>query len=241
MKIKPILIASLLGITSCLSNNKKTNGESNPTENYEQKNTWKTFLKENNVDLFLDVNERPNQFESFMSENRYSNHYYQFAADFPDNWKVDRGNSVFTLYRCYVADSALTLSLIVVPNKVESQEEAKRVDDQFLESPILASCNSMSKKMSEVFMTDYITENTGVKPQDLTMSEVMVRSRNYLKSTYNYIEITEGIPITFIYCSFTTVKFGLTYTFNYSAPEFFYDQAVIDDLVFSANYAKLDY
>lgn len=241
MKLIPILIASFLGITSCLPNNKKTNEESNSIENYEQKKTWKTFLKENNIDLFLDVNDRPNQFESFMSDNRYSNHYYNFAADFPDNWKVDRGNSVFTLYRCYVVDSALTLSLNVVPNKVESQEEAKRADDQFFESPILTTRQSMSKKMYEEFMTNYITENTGFKPQDFELSEVMVRSRNYLITTYNYVEITEGVHITFINCSYTTVKFGLTYTITYSAPEFFYDQAVIDDVIFSANYARLDY
>ncbi len=207
---------------------------------YVLKKSWKTFLKENNVNLTLDVYAKPNKYESFYPNNRYTNNYYYLAADFPDNWKVDRGFGEYTLYRAHVMDSAMQISVNVVVNRVKSLKESKLNDQQYQKSPLQYSNKQVSSKNYKKYIVKLMrTQGLGV--YDYTMINKKIRSKNYLKSKYKYNETTDDLTVTFIACSYQTTAFGLTYTFSYSAPELFYNQNVIDDLVFSANYANLEY
>jgi hypothetical protein len=197
------------------------------TDNREIKKTWKQFLKDNNI--VLDIT-KSNKYETLQQNNVYTNYYYYITVDFPDNWPIDRGNSEVTILRALVKDSALSLSLNVVPNKNNEEIEFSKSPLKFMNES--TEGNNYAVKLKEIM------KNAGMDVYDLHLSEQKFRSKNYLKITYSYDEITDNTKVKFNACMYQTMAFDLTYTFSYGAPTIFYNQAVIDDAVFSANYIK---
>ncbi len=195
--------------------------------NKELKKTWKQFLKDNNIDLTVS---NANSFETLQQNNIYSNHYYNIATDFPDSWTVDRGNSEITVLRTINRDSALTISLNVVPNKKE--EESK-----FNKSPLKFINESVKGKNYEVYLKEFM-KDSNMDIYDVSLSEQIIRSKNYLKTTFYYNEISDNYKVKFKVCNYQTMVFNLTYTFIYTSPEIFYNQNIIDEVIFRTNYGK---
>jgi len=195
----------------------------------EVKMTWKQFLKHNGI--AIDGFDK-NEFESIGSGNNYTNHYYHVTSDFPDDWEIDRGNAEHTIFRASVVDKAVSLSLNVVPDQ-------KIEEKKFLNAP-LQHMNELSKGNDyHTAFREALNYMGGVNATNIIISERTIRSRNHLKITYNYYEETDDLKILFKSCSYQTMAFNLIYTYTYSAPEIYYEEATIDDVVFSANYVRI--
>jgi len=201
--------------------------ETKKEHNKQTKKTWKQFLKDNHIDLTAS---NTNSFETLQQNNIYTNHYYNIATDFPDDWTVDRGNSEITVLRTINRDSALTISLNVVPNK-------KDVESNFNLSPLKFVNASVKGNNYEIYIKE-LMKDSNIDIYNISFSEQIIRSKNYLKTIYYFDEINDNYKVRFKVCTYQTMVFNLTYTLIYTSPEIFYDQNLIDEVVFRTNYGK---
>ena len=74
--------------------------------------------------------------------------------------------------------------------------------------------------------------------QNLITEEKKIRTRNYFYYIFNYDEEVEGMVIEFIMEGFQTILWGNTFTFIYSTPKMFYDNSLLEYVLFETNYIR---
>lgn len=200
---------------------------------------WKTFLIENNIDLASEEVPKSNKFETFLPKNKYTNNHYGISLDFPDNWNFDRGYAEYTLYRCHQLDSAVVMSLSVISSDTESSDEIDSFENQFQRAPIKTMEKAVKGDYATYMKNQILLQTTEI--DNFTMTEERIRNTNYILTKYKYYETSDDFTIPFVNCSFQTEKGGNTFTFNYSSPEMFYRQDIINEVLFGVNYANFNF
>ena len=194
--------------------------------------SFKQLLKDDGLSLDLDI---PNKFETLLANNKYSNYYFNFSTDFPDNYKMDRGVGPYSILRAIQPDSAITLALLVVP---VDMSKSKRIElhESFQAGP-LESFTTLPKGMSyeDVVLKQFQT-STNIKPYNSKMYEKKIRNNNYVFHTYNYDEVVDDLIITFTSYSYLTQNWGNTYSFSLAGPSVFVNKDILDKVVFRTNY-----
>lgn len=196
------------------------------------KKSFKKFLKEKNISMDIGVK---NEYETLQTNNTYTNHYFNIATDFPDKWLYDRGMSDYAIFRAFVRDSGFTISLIAIPIILKENESIKSIQEEFQKDPITYINKSYNNNYSSYIINQLKTQ-TNHNVYDFEMNSETVRTTNYLKYFYKYDEIVDNETIPFKICTYQTILWGINYTFTYGAPETFYNQHQIDEVIFRTNY-----
>ena len=189
---------------------------------------FKRFLKSKGISMDINIQ---NQYETFQPGNKYSNHYFNVATDFPDNWEVDRGMSEYSLFRAYQSDSALSLAISAVPT------EANNEGGSTFNNP-LDRMNSMANGDYKSFLLNQLKRNTTSEIYDFQLSEERIRSDNFLVHSYKYDETVDNMVIPFYSIAYQTILWNVVYTIGYSGPLAFYDQRVMDEVLDRTNFIK---
>ena len=110
------------------------------TFNPEEKNktistkSFREFLIDQNENIDIKIS---NKFESLSSDNKYSNHYFNFSTVLPEDFQVDRGNFTHTIIRCFKEDQGVVISINVTPlTNISNQREIEQIHESFQESPL---------------------------------------------------------------------------------------------------------
>jgi hypothetical protein len=187
---------------------------------------FKTFLKNNGLSLDLTS---PNRFETLQGKNKYSNHYFNFSTDLPDNWEIDRGNAINTVIRSISPDTGSQISIIVIPF------ESKKGHDDFQKNPIATLDRSYGGSYFEA-MKKITLQNITSEAFDFSITTKRIRSINYTVFSYKYIEVTDNVEVEFTSTQFQTVLWNTIFDFNYTTPSMFYSDLTILDVLQSTNY-----
>jgi len=193
------------------------------------KMSFKEFLKKGKVDMEITI---PNKYETLLPGNLYSNYYFNLTTDFPDNWKIDRGVSDYSIIRASIEDSAMTIALIAVPANLKNSSEESHED--FQRAPL----NTMNKTFGDYknYMAEQLNSVSKIKPYDLSMHEEKIRNTNYLVYSYKYNETVEGNKYAGKTLGYQTVLWGVSYTLEYTAPDIFFNLEIIKSAVSNTNY-----
>lgn len=193
--------------------------------------SFKKFLKENNIDMNIDV---PNQYETVQPNNKYSNHYFNLTTDFPDHWEHDRGVSEYSIFRTVNPDSAISLALMATPincDKTLPNDSFK----SFQESPL--------KTFNDAYGGDYkgylLKQLRLISTEKITQLEIRekkIRNVNFLITYYASTEVYEGIEVEFMSTSYQTVLWGTLYTFTYHVPLIFFDPSLFSTVLAATNF-----
>jgi hypothetical protein len=197
------------------------------------KSSFKQFLKENKIDMDLEV---PNQYETLQPGNKYSNYYFNLTTDFPDNWEHDRGVSDYAIFRTYQPDSAFSMSLIAIPIKSDNpiSEESHL---EFQREP-LKTLNKDFGNDYEGYLLKQLNNVSIEKVYDLKLKDVKIRSVNFLSYSYKRNETYDGVEVPFITIAYQTILWGVTYTFNYSAPFEFHNPNIFESVLSGTNFVN---
>lgn len=229
-----LLVSVILNTVSCQYQ------KSSPTElkNLELKDidkddafkmSFKEFLKNEKIAMDLAI---PNKYETILPENTYSNYYFNITTDFPDTWKIDRGLSDYSIIRATIEDSAMTVSLIAVPANVINAKQNSHKD--FQSSPI-STVNQIFGDYKD-YMVKQITSVSNITPYEFNIHEEKIRNTNYLVYSYKYNETVEGNKYAGKTLGYQTILWGVSYTFEYNAPDIFFNAEVIKSVISNTNY-----
>ncbi len=237
-----IAFIALTGILLSVQDN-MDNKQGNKKEPYEISSSnsekildqsFKSFLKEKGLSMDIGV---PNKYETLQPGNKYSNHHFNISTDFPDNWEFDRGVGDYSVFRCFQEDSAITMALLIVPVQNENAEDRLSSHLAFQNSP-LDYLNGAHNGDYTSFLKEQFIKNTTSQIYDFQLDAKKVRTSNYVISTYKFDEVVENIRVPFICCTYQTIMWGTNFSIMYNVPEIFYNQKLIDDVVFKTNYIK---
>jgi hypothetical protein len=185
--------------------------------------------------LSLDV-DIPNEFETLQKGNKYANHYFGLATIFPDDWKVDRGASEFTLLRAFDEQKSTTLSLIAIPFDITDSVKAEENRRKYIESPL--------KLMNRIYgnydikLLSEISANTNVKITNFKMKDEWIATTNYLKIEYEFENKFEGNLYAFKTIDYQVLMWGVTFTFTYTAPVKYFNEEIIKKCLQNTNFIK---
>jgi hypothetical protein len=206
IKLKVIFILIIASITICsCANNTNSN---NITES---KLPFKTYLKTRK--LSVDI-ETPNEFETIQKGNLYSNHYFGVSTNLPDNWKLDRGNSIFTLIRAYDDQNSSSISLMAIPVEIADATKQDEYQKKYNESP-LKTMNEASNGDFRKKMLDEISAKTNSKISNFKLNEKWVSTTHYLTYEYEFEEKFEEFSIPFKTAGYQVILWGINYTFSH--------------------------
>jgi hypothetical protein len=223
-----LLFFSFLTFLSLLSSSSTNNFnvEGGNAQKKVKRIAFRTFLKNNGLSLDPKI---PNKFESLQSNNKYSNHYFNFGTDLPDNWEIDRGYALNTVIRSFSTDTGSQISVIVIPY------ESTKGHQDFQQNPI--------KYLDKTFGGSYlksmkktILQNITGSPFDFSVSTKRVRSISYAVFSYKYVEVTDNEEVEFTSSQYQTNLWNTIFTFNYSVPSIFYSESTILEVLNKTNY-----
>lgn len=196
---------------------------------------FRDFLIENNLEI--DPN-KPNNFESLQTGNKYSNHYFNFSTVLPEEFKVDRGNFKFTVIRSYNEYSGVTISVGVTPiSPLLTSEQAVNIHNEFQNNPL----DHMNKTTGGDFRNHIykiLKSNSTLEITDLKVGEKKIRSINYVYTDSDYFETYEGEKVEMKKIDFMTILWGNTFSFSYNTPKNLFDENLILKVLNNTNYIK---
>jgi len=193
------------------------------------KMSFTEFLKIEKIPLDIAIT---NKYETILPGNSYTNYYFNITTDLPDTWKIDRGQSEYSIIRALIEDSAMTISVIAVPANIKNTNQDSHKD--FQSSPIA----TMNKTFGDYknYMVKQITSISNIKPYEFNIHEEKIRNTNYLVYSYKYNETVEGTEYAGKTLGYQTILWGVSYTIEYNAPAIFFNAKVIKSVIYSTNY-----
>jgi hypothetical protein len=186
-----------------------------------QKIPFRNLLKNNG--LAIDPN-LPNHFESIQPLNKYSNHYFNFTTDLPDNWALERGNALITVIKAVDEETASHVSIGISPLNTSRSHSAYQKDP-------LKELNRVSKGRYFSMMKKALIENAIPKPYDFKLSSEKVGSINYSRLVYKLTEVTDVGDVEVTTIQFQTELWNTIFTFTYSSPTIFFEENIIMDVL----------
>jgi|GEM_PF-6526778 len=194
--------------------------------------SFKQLLKNERLSLELTV---PNKYETILEQNKYSNYYFNFSTDFPDHYQIDRGLGPYSVIRAIQPDSAITLALLVVP--VDMPKSARlKLHESFQKNPL----DSYKSLLKDVSYEDHILEqfktSTNLEPYNSHISEIKIRSTNYIFHSFMFDEEVDNEKIPFTTYSYMTQNWGNTFSFTLNGPSILLNKKILEDAVFRTNY-----
>lgn len=223
------LIITLFAASSCVQH---SNSDSNIQ--LKAKLPFKAFLKSKKLSIDVDI---PNEFETLQKGNKYANHYFGLATIFPDDWQVDRGASEYTILRSYDEQKSSTLSLIAVPFDISDSLKAEENQRKFSESP-LSVMNSSANGNYEKKLLNELGSSTNTKLLNFKVGEELIATTNYLKYEYEFENKFKGYSYAFKTIGYQVIKWGVTFTFIYTAPVKYFDERLISKSLQSTNFIR---
>ena len=182
---------------------------------------FRNLLKNNGLDIDPNL---PNHFESIQPLNKYSNHYFNFTTDLPDNWKLERGNALITVIKAIDEESASHVSIGVSPLNTSRSHSAYQKDP-------LKELNRVSKGGYFNMMKKALVENAIPKPYGFRLSSEKVGSINYSKFVYKLTEVTDVGDVEVTTILYQTELWNTIFTFTYASPTIFFDESIITEVL----------
>lgn len=174
----------------------------------------------------------PNPLETIQPGNKYSNHHYNLAIDFPDDWQHDRGLSDYTLFRAFQRDSGLTMSLIVIPLHRKYKGKEGLTSLKFNDSP-MQFMDQVTQGNYRKYLVEQLTTQLGQPPIDLEITETSIGSHKYIVTEYKIKQMADDFKYYMYGKSFTTQQWNHTYEISYFAPEDYYKPELLTPVMMS--------
>lgn len=195
--------------------------------------SFKQVLKDKG--LIIDSN-FSNSYETLKTGNLYGNSYYKLEADLPDGWSTDRGIAEYTLIRASKVDSQKVISINVVSNKNNSDNEEQT--NRYQESPIDEVYNSIGDGTNiKTFLIKNLENHTSIKISDMEVNSEIIGSTNYLVFMYWYSTSLNNKVIEMASYNFQTLLNGNTYTITYVCPKEYKDYKTIESVMRHINFS----
>ncbi len=193
------------------------------------KTPFSTFLKSKGQSYDIRI---PNLYETIQNGNKYSNFYFNFKTDLPDNWSIDRGASIGTVIRAFSADSGSQISFNAFPlNSING--ERKYQDD-----PLIFLKDGDREGYFNILKKGIIEGTTIQNPYDFKLSRKKIRTVDYAVLSYKCKMESDGVELEFTMIQFQTNLWDTIYTILYNSPSFFYNEGSILDVLENTVYAK---
>ncbi len=226
-------IILIISFSSGLINKNKYSEKIEKEKSVSIEPAFKEFLK--NEQISLDIN-KSNKYEEILEGNVYNNHKYRFTIDLPNNWKLERGKSEFSIFRCVNYDSLFVISLSAIP---ANQKELENPDyhQKFQEDPVNLM-NQLHNGSYYAYLGDELKNSAMVTPHNLVIENRKINNVMFLVSRYKHYLDVDGVEISFISETFQTFLWGQTYTFGFECPELVYDKNLMQNVMNSLIYVS---
>lgn len=173
-----------------------------------------------------------NRYETLQIGNKYSNFYFNFKTDLPDNWSLDRGVSLGTVVRAFSADSGSQISFNAFPLNSKNGER------KYQDDPLIFLKDGDSESYFNVLKKGIIEGTTIQNPYDFKLSRKKISTVDYAVLSYKCNMESEGLELEFTMIQFQTNLWDTVYTILYNSPSIFYNENSILDVLENTAYSK---
>lgn len=165
----------------------------------------------------------------------YQNYYYQISVNFPIDYQFDRGKASHTVIRAYNPNKGISIILNVIP--ITKDATPSVVTTEFQKAP-LNYMNSICEGGYANYMRSKLSQESRDSIYDFKVEDQSFNGLGFVG--YSFSSKSDSEPVAYQWYSCTTYIKGVMILIGYSAPDFYAEKKVFDQVLESVKIHDLN-